>query len=184
MRVADRVSDVADRMQTRRLESKRDTLDRDNDRLRTELRTIKQELDRERSARDELIDALKKGEGTVKADKVKVKTKKRGGLLRMLIIGGGAYVLGTRAGRVRYEQIKDKAQEVWELPVVQTQAAKVSKLAKSSALAVPRVAWNGAIKVVKAATTPGTPGQRLDAALDETGEAVDDVKGATGKAEG
>ncbi|GAA4192787.1 hypothetical protein GCM10022219_13610 [Microbacterium oryzae] len=102
-----------------------------------------------------------------------------------LVIGLGAgYVLGTRAGRARYEQIKDRAQEVWELPVVQAQAAKVSKLAKSSALAVPRVAWNGAIKVVKAATTSGTPGQRLDAALDETGDAVDDVKGATGKAEG
>jgi hypothetical protein len=106
MRVADRVTDVADRVQTRRLESKRDTLDRDNERLRTELRSIKHELDRERSARDELLDALKKGEGSVKADKVKVKTKKRGGFLRLLVIGGGAYVLGTRAGHERYEQIK------------------------------------------------------------------------------
>ncbi|GAA4783340.1 MULTISPECIES: hypothetical protein [Microbacterium] len=96
-----------------------------------------------------------------------------------LVIGlGVGYVLGTRAGRERYEQIKDKAEEVWELPVVQKQVAKAKDLAKSSALAVPRAAWNGAIKVVKAATTPGTPGQRLDAALDETGDAAGDVKKA------
>lgn len=96
-----------------------------------------------------------------------------------LVIGlGVGYVLGTRAGRERYEQIKDKAQEVWDLPIVQAQAEKATKLAKSSALAIPRAAWNGAIKVVKAATTPGTPGQRLDAALGEAGEAADDVKDA------
>jgi hypothetical protein len=112
MRVADRVTDVADRVQTRRLETKRDTLDRDNERLRTELRITREELDRERGARDDLMGALKKGEGTVKADKVKVKTKKRGGFLRLLIVGGGAYVLGTRAGRERYEQIKSWASDM------------------------------------------------------------------------
>jgi hypothetical protein len=112
MRVADRVTDVADRVQTRRLETKRDTLDRDNERLRTELRITREELDRERGARDDLMGALKKGEGTVKADKVKVKTKKRGGFLRLLIVGGGAYVLGTRAGRERYEQIKTWASDM------------------------------------------------------------------------
>ena len=113
-RVADRVSDVTDRVQTRRLESKRESLDRDNERLRTELRTIRDELERERIARDELIGALKKhGNGTtMKADKVKVKTKRRGGFLRMLIVGGGAYVLGTRAGRERFEQIKGWASDV------------------------------------------------------------------------
>lgn len=112
MRVADRVTDVTDRMQTRRLESKRESLGKDNDRLRTELRSTRDELERERRARDELLDALKKGEGTVKADKVKVKTKKRGGFLRLLIVGGGAYVLGTRAGRERYEQIKTWASDM------------------------------------------------------------------------
>jgi hypothetical protein len=115
-RVADRVSDVTDRVQTRRLESKRESLDRDNERLRTELRTIRDELERERGARDELLHALKKqGNGTtMKADKVKVKTKRRGGFLRMLVVGGGAYILGTRAGRERYEQIKGWASDMRE----------------------------------------------------------------------
>lgn len=111
MRVADRVSDVADRVQTRRLESKRETLDRDNERLRTELRTARDELERERSARDELLDAMKKRNGTVKADKIKVK-KKKGGFLRLLLVGGGAYVLGTKAGRERYEQMRSWASDM------------------------------------------------------------------------
>jgi hypothetical protein len=94
-----------------------------------------------------------------------------------LVIGlGVGYVLGTRAGRERYEQIKEKAAELWELDVVQAQVEKAKKIATSSALAVPRVAWNGAIKIVKAATASGTPGQRLDAALDEADDAADDVK--------
>jgi hypothetical protein len=107
MRVADRVTDVTDRMQTRRLESKRDSLDRDNERLRTELRSTRHELARERTARDELFDALKRNaDGTTTKADTKVKTKRRGGFLRLLIVGGGAYVLGTRAGRERYDQLK------------------------------------------------------------------------------
>ncbi|HLT67544.1 MAG TPA: hypothetical protein VKZ73_06700 [Microbacterium sp.] len=43
-----------------------------------------------------------------------------------LIVGLGAgYVLGTRAGRARYEQIKKQAEKVWELPPVQKQVGKV-----------------------------------------------------------
>lgn len=113
-RVADRVTDVSDRVHARRLESKRDSLDRDNERLRVELRATRDELERERSARDELLDAFTKREdgATIKAKDVKVKTKRRGGLLRLLVVGGGAYVLGTRAGRERYEQIKGWASDM------------------------------------------------------------------------
>lgn len=34
-------------------------------------------------------------------------------LFRTLIIAGGAYVLGAKAGRERYEQIMDLAQQLW-----------------------------------------------------------------------
>lgn len=48
-----------------------------------------------------------------------------------LVIGLGAgYVLGTRAGRARYEQIKKQAEKVWELPPVQKQVGKVKAAAK------------------------------------------------------
>jgi len=100
-----------------------------------------------------------------------------------LVIGlGVGYVLGTRAGRARYEQIKTQAQKVWNLEPVQEQVAKVKDLAASSAMKVPRLAWDGAVKVVKTvASTQGTPGQKLDAAIDEADEAIGDVAEAADK---
>jgi len=65
-----------------------------------------------------------------------------------LVIGLGAgYVLGTRAGRARYEQIKKQAEKVWELPAVQKQVAKATEAAKK----LPKFAVDGVVKVVRAA---------------------------------
>ncbi|MAP63008.1 MAG: hypothetical protein CMH34_04535 [Microbacterium sp.] len=88
------------------------------------------------------------------------------GLVIGLTVG---YVLGTRAGRERYEQIKTQADNLWNTAPVQKQVDKVKDFAKSSAAALPSTVWDTAVKVTKAATTKGTPGERLDAAL-ETGE--------------
>ncbi|MDQ1129567.1 hypothetical protein [Microbacterium sp. SORGH_AS_0888] len=96
-----------------------------------------------------------------------------------LVIGLAAgYVLGTRAGRERYEQIKAQALKVWNLDPVQKQVAKVEDFGKSALMALPSALWKGAVAVGKAATTKGTPGQRLDAALDAADEAADDVADA------
>ena len=43
--------------------------------------------------------------------------------LKMLVAFGAGYVLGSRAGRERYEQIVDKAQGVWHDPRVQRTAS-------------------------------------------------------------
>ncbi|WP_221583407.1 YhcB family protein [Microbacterium sp. G2-8] len=97
-----------------------------------------------------------------------------------LVVGlGVGYVLGTRAGRARYEQIKKQAEKVWELEPVQKQVGKAKDFAQTSALAVPRVAWDGVVKVIATvAEKQGTPGQKLDSAIDEVEDAVDDVKKA------
>jgi SLT domain-containing protein len=51
-----------------------------------------------------------------------------------LVVGGAAgYVLGTRAGRERYEQIKSQAQNVWNNPKVQEKASQAQDLAKEKA---------------------------------------------------
>jgi hypothetical protein len=99
-----------------------------------------------------------------------------------LVIGLGiGYVLGTRAGRERYEQIKTQALKVWNLDPVQNQVGKVKDFAKSSALALPKTLWNTAVKVTKAATDDrGTPGDRLDAAIKAGKDSVDDVAAAAG----
>ncbi len=96
-----------------------------------------------------------------------------------LIIGLAAgYVLGTRAGRERYEQIKGAAQKVWELEPVQQQVAKLQDLGASAAMALPSTLWKGAKKVAAAAATKGTPGQRLDAAIDAGEDVAEDVADA------
>jgi hypothetical protein len=81
------------------------SLDRQNMRLRDEVSHLKTRLEDERSETEDLKDALRS------SPKV-VKVKKRGGFLRVAVIGGAAYVLGTRAGRERYEQLIDWAKSM------------------------------------------------------------------------
>jgi hypothetical protein len=99
------------------------------------------------------------------------------------VIGLGiGYVLGTRAGRERYEQIKEQALKLWNLDPVQKQVDKAKDLAKSSAMALPGALWEGATKVVKAAGGQGTPGQKLDAAMDAGKSSAPAVKKAAQQA--
>jgi hypothetical protein len=81
------------------------SLDRQNMRLRDEVSHLKTRLEDERSETADLKDALRS------SPKV-VKVKKRGGFLRVVVIGGAAYVLGTRAGRERYDQLVDWARSL------------------------------------------------------------------------
>ncbi|MBN9154566.1 MAG: hypothetical protein J0I44_03635 [Microbacterium sp.] len=93
-----------------------------------------------------------------------------------LVIGLAAgYVLGTRAGRERYEQIKEQAVKVWNLPPVQKQVDKAKEFGKSAVMALPNALWDGAVKVTKAASTRGTAGERLDAALRVGKDSADDI---------
>ncbi len=94
-----------------------------------------------------------------------------------IVVGLAAgYVLGSRAGRERYEQIKSGFLKVWDTDPVQKQVSKVSDLGKSAALALPSALWDGAVKVTKAATTKkSTPGQRLDAAIKAGKDSADEV---------
>ena len=101
-------------------------------------------------------------------------------VFRVLIGLAIGYVLGSRAGRERYEQIKQQAEKVWNLPPVQKQVGKAQDAAKSALMALPTAVWNSAVKVTKAATAPGgsTPGQRLDAAIQESRDSMDDIADA------
>lgn len=92
------IGGLMDRARDRRTASKMASLDAENDRLETELRTLREELDVER---DELRQALK-----AKPTKTKVKVKRRGGLIRTVLFAGTAYILGAKAGHDRYEQMK------------------------------------------------------------------------------
>lgn len=99
-----------------------------------------------------------------------------------LVIGLAAgYVLGARAGRERYEQIKAQVDKVWNLEPVQEQVGKAKEFAKSTAMALPSTLWDSAVKVTKAASSKGTPGQKLDSAIKTGKSQVDDVSAAAKK---
>jgi hypothetical protein len=53
--------------------------------------------------------------------------------LSVLVVGAAGYVLGSRAGRERYEQIKRQATKAWNKPVVQDAADTVEQAVKSTA---------------------------------------------------
>ncbi|MFC5676668.1 hypothetical protein [Aeromicrobium endophyticum] len=53
--------------------------------------------------------------------------------LTLLVVAGAGYVLGSRAGRERYEQIKSQATKTWNSPTVQDAADAVQAQAKQAA---------------------------------------------------
>ena len=55
------------------------------------------------------------------------------GKITLLVGGAVGYVLGTRAGRERYEQIKSQAQSVWKSPKVQEKATQAQDFARQKA---------------------------------------------------
>ncbi|WEK61118.1 MAG: hypothetical protein P0Y60_17730 [Candidatus Microbacterium colombiense] len=96
-----------------------------------------------------------------------------------LVVGlGVGYVLGTRAGRERYEQIKTQWLKVWELDPVQERVEQAKSFVGDKAAAVPGALWNGAMKIVKSVQGNGTPGEKLDSAIAKSKDAVEDVADA------
>ena len=96
-----KMSQMSDRWQSKRNAKRVDRLDEENDRLRSELRMTRSELERERDREQSVLDALNRASER----KTEITAKPRGGLLRLIVVGGAAYFLGTKAGRERYDQI-------------------------------------------------------------------------------
>jgi hypothetical protein len=94
----DTLHDMSGRVKDRWDSARISSLDRQNMRLRDEVSHLRTRLEDERSETKDLKDVLR-------AEPKVVKVKKRPGLFRMAIVGGAAYVLGTRDGRERYDQI-------------------------------------------------------------------------------
>ena len=89
--------DVTDRMRERMTAARVGNLDRQNAGLRSEISLLRSELDHEREEHKEFRNALR-----ARPKVVKVKDRR---LLRVVVVGAGAYLLGARAGQERYEQI-------------------------------------------------------------------------------
>lgn len=103
-----------------------------------------------------------------------------------LVIGlSVGYVLGTRAGRERYEQIKTQWLKLWNTAPVQRQFVKAETFTKSAVSAVPGVLWEGAKRVGKAVAATQQTGpskatgddvrKAFAEAADDLGDAVEDA---------
>ncbi|MEO5708974.1 MAG: hypothetical protein ABIQ59_04045 [Nocardioidaceae bacterium] len=55
------------------------------------------------------------------------------GKIALLVGGAVGYVLGTRAGHERYDQIKAQAESIWTNPKVQEKATQAQDFAKEKA---------------------------------------------------
>lgn len=68
----------------------------------------------------------------------------------LFVVGlGVGYVLGTRAGRERYEQIRKAAEDIWNQPKVQEGVGTVKEFAMSRVGDVSDAVLDGAKKLVK-----------------------------------
>jgi hypothetical protein len=91
------LGDRTGRTRERLLSARLGNLDRQNERLRSEVSVLHSQLDHEREEHEELRDALRS-----KPKEVKVR---KSGFVGVVLIGGGAYLLGAHAGRERYDEV-------------------------------------------------------------------------------
>jgi hypothetical protein len=80
------------------LDRRVDKLSRENDKLREAVGELRDDLDEAQGRSKETLAALSK--------------TRRPGRIKWIVLAGGAYVLGAKAGRARYEQIKGWARSL------------------------------------------------------------------------
>ncbi|MCU1599172.1 MAG: hypothetical protein QOK08_1266 [Actinomycetota bacterium] len=83
----------------------------------------------------------------------------------LLVVGlGVGYVLGARAGRGRYEEIKDAVGKFWNDPRVQKQRTQAEEFVKDKAPDVAEFLSDGAKKVASQVTSVKSTAARSSAA--------------------
>lgn len=108
MQVIDRIEGARGRVRGRWYEMRSRDLGRRTEALKSEVKELRAELERERDERRDLMSALRARQG-------RPSPLRRGArLFRIIAVAGGAYVLGTRAGHERYEQIRERAKHLGE----------------------------------------------------------------------
>jgi len=81
------------------LDRRVDKLSKENDELREAVDELRRDLDEEHGRSKDTLEALSK-------------SSRRPGRMKWLVLAGGAYVLGAKAGRARYEQLRDWARSI------------------------------------------------------------------------
>ncbi len=92
------VKEAKSMVKERWLDHRVEKLAKENDQLREAVEELREDLD----------DAQGRSQDTLKA----LSKNRRPGRMKWLVLAGGAYVLGAKAGRARYEQIRGWARSV------------------------------------------------------------------------
>lgn len=92
------VKEAKSMVKERWLDHRVEKLAKENDQLREAVEELREDLD----------DAQGRSQDTLKA----LSKTRRPGRMKWLVLAGGAYVLGAKAGRARYEQIRGWARSV------------------------------------------------------------------------
>lgn len=98
MRQPATVHEARSMVKERWLDHRVDKLSKENDKLREAVGELRQDLDEAQGRSKETLAALSK--------------TRRPGRMKWLVLAGGAYVLGAKAGRARYEQLKGWARSI------------------------------------------------------------------------
>ena len=93
------VREAKSMVKERWLDHRVEKLAKENDELREAVDELREDLDEAQGRSKETLAALSKNEA-------------RPGRMKWLVLAGGAYVLGAKAGRARYEQIRGWARSV------------------------------------------------------------------------
>ena len=108
MEIKDRAISARESINRKRLENKLDDARQVNARLDAENRALHDESGRERGEIERLLAALEGlSAGTTSTTQPKPKRHRLRRTMTLAVAAGGAYVMGAKAGRERFEQIKD-----------------------------------------------------------------------------
>lgn len=99
MDLKERASALTESAKHRLAEKHTESLERENDRLKVENSTLRGESDRDRDRIERILDSLE-------ADSSSPKKHRLRRLATLSMAAGGAYVMGAKAGRERYDQLR------------------------------------------------------------------------------
>ena len=114
MNVTEKIGSVTNELKAKGKHVRSEKLEESNEKLKRENTLLRQQVEEDGTNRDRMLALLDRMETTPRK-------RKRRGWIRTLVVAGAAYVLGTRAGRERYEQI----QRSWSRMLNRTPAGDV-----------------------------------------------------------
>jgi hypothetical protein len=100
MEIADRMGHMRDQMHGRRIEGKLDNSQQENLRLKTEARALHDQLRDDRSDLSKVLSAIERSNARPPRHRLRR-------FVTLAAAAGGAYVMGAKAGRQRYDDIRD-----------------------------------------------------------------------------